>query len=107
MITTDLIDVGAFRQGGWRNLAPQYTAVVHAIDGVRFVTTASSRSTLFERLGDYVLTNAEYRLWPADSIVVVDKFRRGELEAAVECYFNRVGSRWDAEWLVCIDANAC
>lgn len=107
MMMTDSMDIRAFRHQGWASITPQYTAVVHAVDGVRFVTTASNRSTLFEHLSDYVLANAEYRLWPADSIAVVDMFRLGELEAAVECYFNRVGSRWDAEWLVCIDANAC
>jgi hypothetical protein len=107
MMTSDLIDAATLGQFRSPACTVQFTAVVHAADGVRFVVAMTNQSALFERLSQYVLANVEHQLWPRDCIAVIDMLRRGEFEAAVEHYFNCVGSRWDAEWLVCSNAYAC
>ena len=76
-----------------------HVAVVHSADGVRFATAAASRTELVERLAEYVRRRAPRTLWPADARYVRSLLIRGELEAAVEVYFGRVGDRWDREWL--------
>jgi hypothetical protein len=75
-------------------------AIVHAWDGVRFAAAAASRAELVRRLADHVRRRAPHTLWPADARHVRSLLARGELEAAVEVYFGRVGERWEQEWLV-------
>jgi hypothetical protein len=75
-------------------------AVVHSWDGVRFAAAALSRVDLVRRLSDYVRRRSPHTLWASDARHVRTLLARGELEAAVEVYFGRVGSRWDPEWLV-------
>ena len=75
-------------------------AVVHAADGVRLATAASSRVEIVRRLAEYVQRRLSQTLWPEDARHVRSLLMRGELEAAVEVYFGRVGRRWDEEWLV-------
>jgi hypothetical protein len=99
-MTPDTIGAVTGRPPRSNGCPPQYTAVVHACDGIRFVVTESTGSILLESLGAYVLANAEHQLWPSDMIAVVDSLRRGDIEAAIERYFLCVGSRWDTEWLV-------
>lgn len=80
--------------------AATYLAVVHAADGVRFVAAAPSRPEVVRQLADYVRPRVKHTLWADDARHVRSLFIRGELEAAVEVYFGRVGERWDGEWLV-------
>jgi hypothetical protein len=75
-------------------------AVVHSSDGVRFATSGASRAEVVQRLADYVWPRAAHALWPDDARHVHSLMARGELEAAVEVYFGRVGTRWEPEWLV-------
>ena len=75
-------------------------AVVHAADGVRLAAAASSRVEIVRRLAEYVQRRLSQTLWPEDARHVRSLLMRGELEAAVEVYFGRVGRRWDEEWLV-------
>ena len=77
-----------------------YVAVVHAGDGIRFVTAAQSRVELVRRLADYVRQRGDDMLWAADARHLRALIARGELEAAVEVYFGLVGDRWDEESLV-------
>ncbi len=77
-----------------------YIAAVAAPDGIRFTAAATTRDDLVSRLADYVRDNARVQLWPADTLRVRALLHVGELEAAVELYFDRVGERWDEEWLV-------
>ena len=77
-----------------------HVAIVHSSDGVRFATAGASRAELVQRLAEYVRRRAPHVLWTDDARHVRALLARGELEAAVEVYFGRVGDRWDAEWLV-------
>jgi hypothetical protein len=77
-----------------------HVGIVHSADGVRFATAAGSRAELVQRLAEYVGRRAPDVLWTGDARHVGALLVRGELEAAVEVYFGRVGDRWDPEWLV-------
>jgi hypothetical protein len=77
-----------------------YVAIVHSSDGVRFCTARVSRVGLVRRLADYVRRRSDHTLWANDARHVRSLLARGELEAAVEVYFGRVGDRWDEERLV-------
>jgi hypothetical protein len=77
-----------------------YLAVVHADDGVRFMTVASSRRDLIHRVAEYVRKWGGYLLRPDHARHLRSLLLRGESEAAVELYFALVGKRWDKEWLV-------
>lgn len=75
-------------------------ALVHSSDGVRFAAAGRSHVEVVRRLADYVRRRSPDTLWPSDARHVRTLLERGEVEAAVEAYFGRVGSRWDPEWLV-------
>ena len=77
-----------------------FLAVVHADDGVRFMTVASSRRDLIHRVAEYVRKWGGYLLRPDHARHLRSLLLRGESEAAVELYFALVGKRWDKEWLV-------
>ena len=77
-----------------------YVAVVHAVDGVRFTTAASSRREIVHRVAEYVQRWGGYVLRPDHARHLRGLLARGEWEAAVELYFALVGKRWDKEWLV-------
>ena len=77
-----------------------YVAVVHAVDGVRFTTSAASRRELVHRVAEYVQRWGGYVLRPDHARHLRGLLARGEWEAAVELYFALVGKRWDKEWLI-------
>jgi hypothetical protein len=77
-----------------------FIAVVHADDGVRFMTAADSRRELVHRVAEYVREWGGYLLRPDHARHLRGLLARGEWEAAVELYFGLVGKRWDKEWLV-------
>ena len=77
-----------------------FVAVVHANDGVRFMTAAESRWELVHQLAAYVKRWGGYVLPPDHARRLRSLLARGEWEAAVELYFGLVGKRWDKEWLV-------
>ena len=77
-----------------------FLAVVHADDGVRFMTVASSRRELVHQVAEYVRKWGGYLLRPDHARHLRSLLLRGEAEAAVELYFALVGKRWDKEWLV-------
>ncbi len=74
-------------------------AVVHSPDGIRFVTTASSRDAVVAQLAGYVRDRCDDMLAPAAGRRVRDLLAAGNLEAAVAVYFAHVGERWDDERL--------
>jgi len=76
-----------------------YVAIVHSPDGVHLATAGVTRAELVRLLADYVRARCGYTLWPNESRYVRTLLARGELEAAVEVYFGRVGDRWDEERL--------
>jgi hypothetical protein len=75
------------------------TAIVHAVDGVRFVATADRPADLVTQIIDYIRARCDYTLWPRvarDVRALIDEARP---YAAIALYFARVGERWDAERL--------
>ena len=83
-----------------------HTAVVYAIDGVRFVAAATSRRALLRRVAQYVERHAGDRLWANDARRVHHLLDVAAHEEAVELYFALVGERWDEEWIVLSDPAA-
>lgn len=73
---------------------------MHAADGPQFTAVAACPEALAHRLAEYVRRKHEAQLWPADAARVRALLDAGELDAAVTMYFERVGERWDEEWLV-------
>lgn len=75
------------------------TAVVHAADGVRFVTTAHCPSALIEQVVGYVGERCDYVLWPSVASEVRALIADDKPYAAIATYFANVGERWDEERL--------
>ena len=80
-------------------LETDYTAVVVAADGVRFVATAPSSEALSAKLALYVQRRCDDRLWPAEAGEVHSLIAEGRADDAIATYFGKVGARWDDEHL--------
>lgn len=52
-----------------------------------------------ERLAEYVRRQADLQLFAEDARLVAEMLSQCTTEAAVRFYFERVGERWDQEWL--------
>jgi hypothetical protein len=77
----------------------QYTAVVHAADGVRFTATARRPDELARRVVEYISERCDDTLWPAEACRVHELMHDGSLYAAIALYFSIIGGRWDVERL--------
>lgn len=75
------------------------TAIVHAADGVRFVTTAARPGELLARIAGYIRGRCDDVLWADAAMQVHQLLDAGDLNAAVTLYFARTGERWDEEHL--------
>src|SRR5262245_13712785 len=86
-----------------KNSAPTcnsgFTAVVHAVDGVRFVATAASPEHLVAQIVGYVAERCEFVLWPRIAAQVRSLIDTAHHSAAIALYFDHVGDRWDEERL--------
>jgi hypothetical protein len=98
-VATSRIPPNADAQQEARNV---YVGIVHTADGVLYATVAESRAMLLERIVDHVCARAEDQLWPVHSRRLKQLLDAGEVESAVALYFERVGERWDEEWLVTV-----
>ena len=78
---------------------PPITAIVHAVDGVRFVATGDDPEAVVSRLADYVCARCDHVLWADAASDVRAMLDIGNLYGAVMLYFERVGERWDDERL--------
>jgi hypothetical protein len=76
-----------------------YSAKVHAADGVRFAATAESPKLLTTQLEAYVRERCDDVLWPQDARQVQAYLEADNPDAAISLYFARVGDRWDDERL--------
>ena len=79
--------------------AEMHVAVVHGKDGVHYVAAAHTRAALVKRVADYVRAQADLQLYARDVAILTDMLQRGDHEGGVRFYFQRVGQRWDREWL--------
>jgi hypothetical protein len=77
----------------------QYTAIVHAADGVRLVAVARRPDEIAARVVDYIRERCDQTLWPADARRVHALIDDRELYAAIALYFLSIGGRWDEEKL--------
>ena len=77
----------------------EYTAVVHAADGVRFRASAAGVVERSSRILDYVVERCQYTLWPRAADEVRARIAAGDVDGAIATYFANVGERWDEEWL--------
>lgn len=77
-------------------------AIVHSMDGVDFVASATTKQQLLELVGDYVAGAAQSRLSPPTARRVRSLRAAGLAEAAVDLYFARIEVEWDRERLVIV-----
>lgn len=92
------------RRRSVRDAGPQIDSVLHiavvvVVDGVLFTAVEGSKKALRARLGKFVRVNASAKLWPPDSAEVLQCLDRGDVNRGVALYFERVGDRWDREFL--------
>jgi len=78
-----------------------HSAVVRAADGVRFVAVGRGPDEVARLLVDYIRGRCDHVLWPCDASRVRTLIDAGESYAAIDEYFEHVGSRWDEERLFC------
>lgn len=76
-----------------------HIGVVHGVRSVNFVAAAETRAGMLEHLAAYVRATAEVQLYADDAAWLAALVETRDLEAAVGFYFDRVGERWDPEWL--------
>lgn len=76
-----------------------FSAVVRAADGVRFVAVGRGPDEVAELLVNYIRARCDDVLWPCDASRVRTLIDAGEPYAAIDEYFEHVGSRWDEERL--------
>jgi hypothetical protein len=77
-----------------------HLGIVHGADGIHFVAAGESRDALLQRLAGYVWSRADLELYPDDARRLGRLLKTGAAEDAVRFYFERVGRKWDREWLV-------
>lgn len=77
----------------------QYTAVVHAADGVRFIAAARRPDELAAQVVNYIRERCDDSLWPTDARRVHELIDERRLYSAIALYFSKVGGRWDVERL--------
>jgi len=78
---------------------PLHVAIVHGVDGIHYVAAADSAAVLTTELALYVERQAGMQLYAEDARAVRQMLSGGEADRAVRFYFDRVGVRWDREWL--------
>jgi hypothetical protein len=77
-----------------------HLGIVHGADGIHFVAAGETRDALLQRLAGYVWSHADLELYPDDARRLDRLLKTGAAEDAVRFYFDRVGQKWDREWLV-------
>jgi len=80
-----------------------YRATVHSADGVRFSARASGPEALLREILAYVRARCDSVLWAQDAEAVRKLIDQNRHDAAIALYFERVGERWDEEWLETAD----
>ena len=86
-------------RSGHQQQTRMHVAVVHGKDGVHFVAAAETRAALVHQVAAYVRDQADLQLYARDVAILTDMLQRRDEEGAVRFYFQRVGQRWDREWL--------
>lgn len=79
--------------------AHTYVAVVHGEQRIHSIMAAGTAEELTERVADYVRENARVQLYASEAERVLGLLAAGAVDPAVRFYFDRVGRKWDREWL--------
>lgn len=90
---------GHFSASGRRTDIELHVALVASLDGLRFTAVDRSAEGLLQRLSEYVAANAHTGLWPDSARRVRLLLTQSDSAAAIQHYFDRVGDRWDPEYL--------
>lgn len=76
-----------------------HVGIVRGAGGINFMAAAETRGALMRRLARYARSRADMQLYDEDARTLGRLVSAGSAEAAVRFYFERVGERWDREWL--------
>jgi len=74
-------------------------AIVSGPDGIHFAAAGADEDKMFAGLVRYIKQRCGFTLWPPDAKEVTALIDGGQTAEAIELYFNRVGDRWDREYL--------
>jgi hypothetical protein len=88
-------------QAGTLRRPAVHVAAVIGGGEVRFLTAAPTRASLMELLAGYVLQHADGMLRPDAVLELRRLISAGRTAEAVRFYFERVGERWEKEYLCC------
>jgi len=74
-------------------------AIVSGPDGIHFAAAGADEDKMFAGLVRYIKQRCGFTLWPRDANAVISLVEAGRMADAIEMYFDRVGDRWDREYL--------
>ena len=74
-------------------------AIVSGADGIHFAASGADEDKMFAGLVRYVRQRCGFTLWPHDAREVIALLDAGRMTDAIALYFDRVGDRWDREYL--------
>lgn len=74
-------------------------AIVSGPDGIHFAAAGPDEAKMFAGLIRYIEQRCGFTLWPRDAREVLAMLDAGRMADAIETYFDRVGDRWDREYL--------
>jgi len=74
-------------------------AIVSGPDGIHFAASGPSEDKMFAGLVRYIRQRCGFTLWPRDANEVIASLDAGRTADAIALYFDRVGERWDREYL--------
>jgi hypothetical protein len=89
-----------------------YVGIIHGVRSIDFVAAAENRPGMLGRIAEYVRGQADVQLYGPDARLLDALLQREGVEAAIRFYFERVGEKWDRQWLevvrvpVALDASA-
>jgi hypothetical protein len=74
-------------------------AIVSGPDGMQFAAAGADEDEMIAGLVRYIKQRCGFTLWPRDAGEVMALLDAGQTADAIDLYFDRVGDRWDSEYL--------
>ncbi len=74
-------------------------AIVSGADGIHFAASGADEDKMIGGLVRYLRQRCGFTLWPQDASEVIALLDAGQMTDAIALYFDRVGDRWDREYL--------
>ena len=81
-------------------------AIVSGPDGIHFASAGADEDKMFAGLVRYIKQRCGFTLWPRDANEVIALLDAGRTTDAIDLYFDRVGERWDREYLELVPPSA-